>query len=102
MAVPAGAAFLLSGKANTRRRNGHTLHFDDVGEQLKRPTSFRCAHCRFDVSTSAVGTAHRNYCPNCLWSKHVDDVPGDRAADCGSSMEPIAITVRNPCEQTFD
>ena len=65
---------------------------------MKQPTSFRCVHCRFDVSTAAVGTAHRNHCPNCLWSRHVDDVPGDRAADCGSSMEPIAITVRKDGE----
>jgi len=43
----------------------------------------------------APGTAHRNHCPTCLWSRHVDDdVPGDRDADCGASMEPIAICVR--------
>jgi hypothetical protein len=56
--------------------------------------SFRCGHCRLDVPIQAVGTAHRNHCPNCLWSRHVDDSPGDRAADCGALMEPIAITVR--------
>ena len=28
----------------------------------------------------------------------MDDSPGDRAADCGSSMEPIAITVRGQGE----
>jgi hypothetical protein len=59
-----------------------------------QPSSFRCGHCRLDVSLDAVGTAHRNHCPNCLWSRHVDDSPGDRAAECGSLMEPIAITVR--------
>jgi RNHCP domain-containing protein len=59
-----------------------------------QPSSFRCGHCRLDVSIDAVGTAHRNHCPNCLWSRHVDDSPGDRAAECGSLMEPIAITVR--------
>jgi hypothetical protein len=47
------------------------------------------------VSTDAPGTAHRNHCPNCLWSRHVDDSPGDRAAECGSSMEPVAVMVRN-------
>src|SRR4051812_50110737 len=47
----------------------------------------------------APGTAHRNHCPSCLWSKHLDDdVPGDRDAECGSSMEPIAITVRGDGE----
>lgn len=64
------------------------------------PTSFRCTHCRADVPTDAPGTLHRNHCPVCLWSRHVDDAPGDRAAqeDCGSAMEPIAITVRGKGE----
>jgi hypothetical protein len=52
-----------------------------------------------DVPTDAPGTAHRNHCPNCLWSRHLDDdSPGDRDADCGSSMEPIAISVRGDSE----
>jgi hypothetical protein len=47
----------------------------------------------------APGTAHRNHCPTCLWSRHLDDgTPGDRAADCGASMEPIAISVRGDGE----
>jgi RNHCP domain len=64
------------------------------------PGSFRCRNCRLDVPTDAPGTAHRNHCPHCLWSRHVDDAPGDRAALglCGSSMEPIAITVRGSGE----
>jgi hypothetical protein len=60
--------------------------------------SFRCGHCRLEVSLAAQGTAHRNHCPNCLWSRHVDDSPGDRAADCGSLMEPIAVAVRGSGE----
>jgi hypothetical protein len=62
------------------------------------PTSFRCTHCRLDVAADAPGTAHRNHCPNCLWSRHVDVRPGDRAADCGAGMEPIAISVRDQGE----
>jgi hypothetical protein len=61
--------------------------------------TFRCRHCGLDVSIHAVGTAYRNHCPNCLWSRHLDDdSPGDRAADCGSLMEPIAISVRGDGE----
>ena len=60
--------------------------------------SFRCRRCGLDVPVHAVGTAHRNHCPNCLWSRHVDDTPGDRAAECGSLMEPIAISVRGDGE----
>ena len=60
-----------------------------------RSGSFRCGNCNLDVPVDAPGTAHRNHCPNCLWSRHLDrDVPGDRRADCGSTMEPIAITTR--------
>ncbi len=63
------------------------------------PISFRCGHCGLDVATHAVGTAHRNHCPNCLWSRHLDDgSPGDRAAMCRSLMEPIAISVRGDGE----
>ena len=63
-------------------------------------STFRCRHCAADVSLDAPGTAHRNHCPNCLWSRHVDDRPGDRnaAEDCGSSMEPIAVSVRGDGE----
>jgi hypothetical protein len=44
--------------------------------------------------TDAPGTAYRNHCPYCLWSRHVDDLPGDRASGCGGAMEPIAVWVR--------
>jgi len=47
----------------------------------------------------APGTSHRNHCPNCLTSRHVDERrPGDRAADCGARMEPIAVAVRGDGE----
>ncbi len=63
------------------------------------PESFRCAHCRLDVSMHAPGTKHRNHCPSCLTSRHVDlHTPGDRAADCGARMEPLAIAVRGDGE----
>ncbi len=42
----------------------------------------------------APGTEHRNHCPSCLWSRHLDNRPGDRAADCAGSMEPIGVSVR--------
>ena len=64
----------------------------------RRSSSFRCGNCRLDVSNDAVGSEHRNHCPNCLWSRHVDRTPGDRDASCGALMEPIAITVRGSGE----
>jgi DNA-directed RNA polymerase subunit RPC12/RpoP len=62
---------------------------------LSFPRSFRCGHCGVDVSLDAPGTSHRNHCPRCLWSRHLDrNVPGDRKAECPGAMEPIAVTVR--------
>lgn len=63
------------------------------------PDTFRCAQCRLDVPMRAPGTAHRNHCPSCLTSRHLDlHTPGDRAADCGARMEPLAIAVRGDGE----
>jgi RNHCP domain len=70
-----------------------------TGSRRRDRESFRCRHCRLDVSTTAPGTKHRNHCPSCLWSRHVDgDVPGDRAAPCAAAMEPIAVCVRDDGE----
>jgi RNHCP domain-containing protein len=74
-------------------------HDQRRGARDRQPDSFRCGNCRLDVSMRAPGTAHRNHCPNCLWSRHLDDDrPGDRDAECGSLMEPIAIAVRGDGE----
>ena len=55
---------------------------------------FECQNCGAFVPFSGAGSAHRNHCPHCLHSKHLDDTPGDRAADCGGTMEPIAVWAR--------
>lgn len=64
----------------------------------KKEGTFRCRQCGLDVDINAPGSAHRNHCPNCLWSRHLDDSPGDRSSECGSSMEPIAISVKGAGE----
>lgn len=70
-------------KKHTQRRGG----CDDA-------TDFVCQHCNRSVTAEAYGTRHRNHCPHCLWSVHVDQSPGDRAATCGGAMEPIAVWVK--------
>lgn len=60
--------------------------------------SFTCKHCGWLVTPEAAGTQHRNHCPNCLCSLHVDNEPGDRDADCGGLMEPISVWVRRDGE----
>lgn len=42
-----------------------------------------------------MGTANRNHCPFCLWSKHVDNQTGDRLADCHGNMQPIGLTFKH-------
>ena len=37
---------------------------------------------------------YRNHCPACLWSKHLDIEPGDRAARCSGLMRPQRIDHR--------
>lgn len=56
--------------------------------------SFTCKVCGRPVAASGAGSNHRNHCPNCLSSLHLDIEPGDRSADCGGIMEPIAVWVR--------
>ena len=58
--------------------------------RLARNEGFVCEHCGTTVTPLKNGSC-RNHCPECLWSKHVDDVPGDRASSCGSLMECIAV-----------
>lgn len=56
--------------------------------------SFTCKHCGWPVVSQGAGTDHRNHCPNCLYSVHLDEEPGDRASDCHGQMEPIGVWVR--------
>lgn len=56
--------------------------------------SFTCKSCGWLVTPEGAGSGHRNHCPNCLCSLHLDIEPGDREADCGSIMEPVAVWVR--------
>ena len=44
---------------------------------------FICKVCGRLVTAEGAGSQHRNHCPNCLSSQHLDVEPGDRAADCG-------------------
>lgn len=53
----------------------------------KRVENFTCAHCGANVR----GNGYTNHCPECLWSRHVDNTPGDRASDCRGMMRPVAV-----------
>jgi hypothetical protein len=65
------------------------------GQGSKSTGEFRCVGCRLAVPLRAPGTGHRNHCPTCLASRHVDRrIPGDRAADCGGRMDAVGLTAR--------
>ena len=53
--------------------------------------SFRCTHCGKEIHPEGAGSQHRNHCPHCLYSLHVDEEPGDRKATCHGQMEPIGV-----------
>lgn len=56
--------------------------------------AFTCRVCGQLVNPEGAGSHHRNHCPSCLSSVHLDDGPGDRSAGCGGIMEPVAVWVR--------
>ena len=56
--------------------------------------SFTCRVCGRLVVAAGAGSAHRNHCPNCLCSLHLDMEAGDRDADCGGIMDPVGVWVK--------
>ncbi len=48
---------------------------------------FVCEKCGKEV----CGNGYTDHCPSCLWGRHVDVNPGDRAADCGGMMKPVHV-----------
>lgn len=75
-------------KNSTEDRNDHKDHNE---------RQFRCINCGALViaDRELSGVNNRNHCPNCLWSKHVDEnKAGDRKASCHSKMQPIGLTVK--------
>jgi DNA-directed RNA polymerase subunit RPC12/RpoP len=55
----------------------------------KNDAGFVCTHCGRRVEP--LGYSSRNHCPFCLWSLHVDVLPGDRANECRGEMEPVRV-----------
>ena len=55
----------------------------------KRDEEFICEHCGKKVSK--LGYTSRDHCPYCLYSKHVDNMPGDREEDCKGLLKPVQV-----------
>ena len=54
---------------------------------------FECENCGKFVRK--LGYSCRNHCPYCLYSKHVDKNPGDRAEECKGKLRPIGLEIDN-------
>ena len=79
-----------------KRCSGHQK--EKQGRVLEDTQDFRCKQCGAFVCTDRTlsGVNNRNHCPNCLWSRHVDqNTPGDRKAQCKSRMQPLGLTVKH-------
>lgn len=54
---------------------------------IRRKENFLCERC----GTKVFGDGYTNHCPVCLFSKHIDINPGDRANSCQGLMEPVSV-----------
>ncbi len=69
---------------------------DNVSRRFTRVLEdFTCEHC----GQSVTGSGFTNHCPQCLFSKHVDVNPGDRAAGCGGLMRPVSVRYQKDAYQ---
>ena len=57
--------------------------FNEIDEE------FICENCGNKIEP--LGYSCRDHCNSCLFSKHVDINPGDRAEDCKGLLEPIKV-----------
>ena len=57
-------------------------------------TAFTCLVCALEVVPLSNGS-YRNHCPKCLYSQHLDIVPGDRLSPCEDMMEPVGTKYRS-------
>ena len=52
--------------------------------------TFVCQNCGHQVPLAK--STCRDHCSVCLWSLHVDENPGDRNANCGGMLKPLAYS----------
>lgn len=92
----------MGSKYNGRRNRGDETDFSrpkqrDISSPggrknfIKNDAGFVCAHCGMTVEP--LGSSSRDHCPFCLYSLHVDVIPGDRASECGGQLVPVAAEV---------
>lgn len=111
-ATPSGRSRRCGGRAGERRHLVSRTYRDrpaggTASRRVNRRWSgsregFRCRHCGAYAGPLQFGGRHRNHCPHCLYSLHVDGrVPGDRASSCRSRMAPVGVFARRNGEQAI-
>ena len=53
-------------------------------------TGFICAHCGAEIMPLTNGS-YRNHCPYCLYSIHMDYMPGGRSNGYLGLMKPVGV-----------
>jgi hypothetical protein len=86
---------------SSQHRHEHRAPYRAPSRRQTETEEFKCGHCKTFVGPPISGGRHRNHCPLCLYSKHVDRTPGDRKNDCRSLMEPIGTAFRRNGEQVI-
>lgn len=66
----------------------HTMR-RDMKKFTKNDQGFVCENCGREVMP--LGYTSRNHCPFCLYSLHVDIMPGDRQNTCHGLMRPVYV-----------
>lgn len=56
---------------------------------IKNDKSFICTNCGKEVKP--LGYTSRDHCPHCLYSIHIDNIPGDRANPCHGTLKPFMV-----------
>ena len=75
---------------NTKNVVEHSGYLMKKKQFIKRNEGFVCEQCGKEVFPLVTGFC-RNHCPYCLYSKHLDQNPGDRSVKCGGLMRPIQV-----------
>jgi hypothetical protein len=68
-----------------------------LADDRRLDRDFTCLHCKQFVSTHPLlsGVNHRNHCPYCLYSRHLDLFEaGDRLSACKGRMRPAALALK--------
>ncbi|EMF0396083.1 hypothetical protein IGJ18_000620 [Enterococcus sp. AZ078] len=73
---------------------------------VEENSGFICVNCNKKIQKLTNGS-YRNHCPYCLYSLHVDYVPGDRKSLCKGLMRPVSYRynskkgyqIMHKCEQ---